>query len=240
MNKPILIGMTALALALGACGKKTPPADTGRADHRSRRRRGPAPPPTIGRPGRASRRCRPTSSPRRARTRSISGPTNMRSTPRRSATLAAQARWMLANPSVRASIEGHADERGTREYNLALGERRANAAKDFLIANGVPGGAADGDQLGQGAPGRAGLGRGRLGPEPPRGDGGGSVSVNPANAEASPATRVRRLTPRSAALSSPARRAPGAAPRRFRARSSRTRCRRGTPGCGCRPTARRG
>ena len=45
---------------------------------------------------------------------------------------------MLANPSVRGSIEGHADERGTREYNLALGERRANSAKDFLIANGVP------------------------------------------------------------------------------------------------------
>jgi peptidoglycan-associated lipoprotein len=56
------------------------------------------------------------------------------------ATLAAQARWMLANPSVKASIEGHADERGTREYNLALGERRANAAKNFLIANGVPAG----------------------------------------------------------------------------------------------------
>jgi peptidoglycan-associated lipoprotein len=54
------------------------------------------------------------------------------------ATLAAQARWMLANPTVRASIEGHCDERGTREYNLALGERRANAAKDFLIASGVP------------------------------------------------------------------------------------------------------
>ena len=54
------------------------------------------------------------------------------------ATLAAQASWLLANPNVRASIEGHADERGTREYNLALGERRANAARDFLIAQGVP------------------------------------------------------------------------------------------------------
>ncbi|HVL79856.1 MAG TPA: peptidoglycan-associated lipoprotein Pal [Sphingomicrobium sp.] len=53
-------------------------------------------------------------------------------------TLAAQARWLLANPAVRASIEGHADERGTREYNLALGERRANAARDFLMAQGVP------------------------------------------------------------------------------------------------------
>ena len=52
--------------------------------------------------------------------------------------LTAQARWMMANSTVRASIEGHADERGTREYNMALGERRANAARDFLIAQGVP------------------------------------------------------------------------------------------------------
>jgi peptidoglycan-associated lipoprotein len=54
------------------------------------------------------------------------------------ATLAAQARWLLANPNVRASIEGHCDERGTREYNMALGERRANAARDFLVSQGVP------------------------------------------------------------------------------------------------------
>ncbi|WP_265530634.1 peptidoglycan-associated lipoprotein Pal [Sphingomicrobium marinum] len=54
------------------------------------------------------------------------------------ATLRAQAAWMLANPNVRASIEGHADERGTREYNLALGERRANEAKQYLMAQGVP------------------------------------------------------------------------------------------------------
>ena len=54
------------------------------------------------------------------------------------ATLAAQARWLLANPNVRASIEGHADERGTREYNMALGERRATAARDYLVSQGVP------------------------------------------------------------------------------------------------------
>ena len=53
------------------------------------------------------------------------------------ATLAAQARWLQANPTIRASVEGHCDERGTREYNLALGERRANAARDFLVAQGV-------------------------------------------------------------------------------------------------------
>ena len=54
------------------------------------------------------------------------------------ATLAAQARWIIANPNVRASIEGHCDERGTREYNMALGERRANATRDYLISQGVP------------------------------------------------------------------------------------------------------
>ena len=54
------------------------------------------------------------------------------------ATLAAQARWLIANPNVRASIEGHADERGTREYNMALGERRATSARDFLVSQGVP------------------------------------------------------------------------------------------------------
>jgi len=45
---------------------------------------------------------------------------------------------LLANPGVRASIEGHCDERGTREYNQALGERRANATRDFLLSQGVP------------------------------------------------------------------------------------------------------
>ena len=54
------------------------------------------------------------------------------------ATLDSQAQWMLAYPNVTVTIEGHADERGTREYNLALGERRANAAKNYLAARGVP------------------------------------------------------------------------------------------------------
>lgn len=48
-----------------------------------------------------------------------------------------QAAWLSANPSVTVRVEGHADERGTREYNLALGERRANAAKDYLVQLGV-------------------------------------------------------------------------------------------------------
>ena len=48
-----------------------------------------------------------------------------------------QAAWMKANPSVTIAIQGHCDERGTRDYNLGLGERRANAAKDHLVALGV-------------------------------------------------------------------------------------------------------
>ena len=53
------------------------------------------------------------------------------------AALQAQAQWLLKYPAKRASIEGHCDERGTREYNLALGDRRANAAKNYLVSLGV-------------------------------------------------------------------------------------------------------
>ncbi len=53
------------------------------------------------------------------------------------ATLQSQARWLQQNPNMRVTIEGHADERGTREYNLALGERRANAAKNYLVGLGI-------------------------------------------------------------------------------------------------------
>ena len=53
------------------------------------------------------------------------------------ATLQRQAAWMKLYPNLTFTIEGHADERGTREYNLALGARRANAAKDYLVSLGV-------------------------------------------------------------------------------------------------------
>jgi peptidoglycan-associated lipoprotein len=51
--------------------------------------------------------------------------------------LSSQAAWLARYPSVNVRIEGNADERGTREYNLALGARRANSIKDFLVAHGV-------------------------------------------------------------------------------------------------------
>ncbi len=137
MNKFILVGMTATTLALGACGKKTPPADIG---------------PAIANPDGAGAATNINDAVdlvelpgmqadmvAKAGSDTIYFGTDQSEIDSASrATLAAQARWMLANPSVKGSIEGHADERGTREYNLALGERRANSAKNFLIASGVP------------------------------------------------------------------------------------------------------
>ena len=54
-------------------------------------------------------------------------------------TLRKQAAWLRENKNINITVEGHADERGTREYNLALGERRANAAKDYLMTYGISG-----------------------------------------------------------------------------------------------------
>ena len=52
-------------------------------------------------------------------------------------TLRKQASWLRKNSDINVVLEGHADERGTREYNLALGERRANSAKDYLMTYGI-------------------------------------------------------------------------------------------------------
>ena len=52
-------------------------------------------------------------------------------------TLRKQAAWLRKNSKITVVLEGHADERGTREYNLALGERRANSAKDYLMTYGI-------------------------------------------------------------------------------------------------------
>ena len=54
--------------------------------------------------------------------------------------LDSQAEWLARYPNVRVTLEGHCDERGTREYNLALGDRRANAAKNYLASRGIDAG----------------------------------------------------------------------------------------------------
>jgi peptidoglycan-associated lipoprotein len=59
-------------------------------------------------------------------------------TPEAMSILEGQARWLLDNSQYMAVIEGHADEQGTREYNLALGARRANSVREYLVSRGVP------------------------------------------------------------------------------------------------------
>lgn len=61
-------------------------------------------------------------------------------TPEGKTILDGQVQWLLTNADYRAIIEGHADEQGTREYNLALGFRRANAVREYLVSRGVPAG----------------------------------------------------------------------------------------------------
>lgn len=61
-------------------------------------------------------------------------------TPQARTTIENQSKWMNTYPSVTVMVEGHCDERGTREYNLALGEKRAMAVRNYLIANGVDSG----------------------------------------------------------------------------------------------------
>ena len=137
MNKTIMIGMTAVALSLGACAKRTPPPEPAP--------QGPIAPPVD------SNSTDPNSLEvvelpalqadlvAKAGSDTVYFGTDEYSLDQATqVTLAAQARWLIANPSVRASIEGHCDERGTREYNQALGERRANAVRDFMVAQGVP------------------------------------------------------------------------------------------------------
>lgn len=60
-------------------------------------------------------------------------------TPSAKATLDGQAQWLSTNVEYNAVIEGHADEQGTREYNLALGARRANTVQEYLLSQGVAG-----------------------------------------------------------------------------------------------------
>ena len=138
MRKSLIIGATAIALTMSACARKQPPApEIPPAEQ--------APVDENGQavaPGDVELTELPAAQAdlvARAGSDTIYFGTDQYALDAASqATLAAQAQWLIANPNVRASIEGHADERGTREYNMALGERRANAARDYLVSQGVP------------------------------------------------------------------------------------------------------
>ena len=135
MRKSLTIGVAALALTITACGRKTPPATE----------IPPATEQTGDTSGAAAGDVELTELPAmqadlvaKAGSDTVYFGTDVYQLDAQSqATLAAQAKWMLANPSVRASIEGHADERGTREYNIALGARRAQSVRTFLTSRGI-------------------------------------------------------------------------------------------------------
>ena len=137
MRKSLTLGLAAFALTVSACGRKEPPptdiapvTDPGAVDPNA---------PAAGDVELTELPAMQADLVARAGSDTVYFGTDEYALDDQSkATLGAQAKWMLANPNVRASIEGHADERGTREYNMALGERRANSARDYLLSQGVP------------------------------------------------------------------------------------------------------
>ncbi len=134
---PILLLVTTAALALSACAKKAPvelpPPPQNTAPMTPTPTPPPPPPQPSGpRPGSQADFLSSVSSDR------VFFDTDKYDVDDADkATLQSQARWLAKYPQVKVTIEGHCDERGTREYNLALGDRRANAAKNYLASLGI-------------------------------------------------------------------------------------------------------
>ncbi|WP_338243329.1 peptidoglycan-associated lipoprotein Pal [Aurantiacibacter hainanensis] len=135
MNRIIIALTLSSALALGACKKEPPemapppPQDTTATPAPT-----PAPTATAPQPGSQSHFSTAMSG-----ADTIYFDTDRYNIDTDDATaLRRQAEYLLQYTNARATVEGHADERGTRDYNLALGERRANAAKNYLVSLGVP------------------------------------------------------------------------------------------------------
>jgi peptidoglycan-associated lipoprotein len=119
-----------ILLSLGACSSEQ---QTG----------GPAGPQTLGGPGAGGARGAPVPGSQQdleasAGDRVFFAFDRSDISPEAQQTLTRQAEWLRRYPNVTVTIEGHCDERGTREYNLALGERRAQAVKNVLVALGIP------------------------------------------------------------------------------------------------------
>jgi peptidoglycan-associated lipoprotein len=133
MQKKIALAVTvASVLALSAC-KKEPPAELPPAPQ-STTNQAPAPRPTGAIPG-TQEHFRQVMAGRDT----ILFDTDMFNIDAQDqAALREQANYLTQYPNIRATIEGHCDERGTAEYNLALGEKRALAAKTYLVSLGVP------------------------------------------------------------------------------------------------------
>lgn len=129
----LMLLASAAALALSACSKKAPetlppaPADTTQPTPPA-----PTPTPTGPTPGSQADFIASVTSDR-----VFFGTDKSDIDDEARNTLRSQAQWLQRYPQKRITVEGHCDERGTREYNLALGERRANAAKNYLAALGI-------------------------------------------------------------------------------------------------------
>jgi peptidoglycan-associated lipoprotein len=137
-----LVAIAGLTLAIGACAtpKPTPPASTSIAEPT-------APPPEYTPPTQGAVSENP-SAPLPGSSQDFvinAGDTVFFDTneytirPDAADILAKQASWLTRYPAVKVRVEGNCDERGTREYNFALGARRANSVRDFLVAHGVDG-----------------------------------------------------------------------------------------------------
>jgi len=134
MTKPLILLTACVAIALAGCAKKPPvelpPAPVGAAPQ-AQTAPLPATPqgPTPG--SQADFMSKVTAD----RVFFATDESDLDATSR--TTLDSQVKWLAQYPNVKITVEGHCDERGTREYNLALGDRRATAAKNYLAAAGV-------------------------------------------------------------------------------------------------------
>jgi peptidoglycan-associated lipoprotein len=131
----LALGLAA-ALALSACASKPKPSATGPVEA----------PPAVGEPSPMAPGAGPSVAGLSALQADLAAQAGERVffeldsyslDDQAAATLSRQAEWLLRHPGVRALVAGNCDERGTREYNLALGARRAAAAKAFLVSRGV-------------------------------------------------------------------------------------------------------
>jgi peptidoglycan-associated lipoprotein len=119
-----MIGLAAIVLLLAACSSAPPPATGGPG------------PSSVGGPGYAPGSQQDLAATAGDRVFFAYDQSTISSEGQQ--ILQRQAQWLQRYPQVSVTIEGHCDERGTREYNLALGERRAQAVKNVLVASGIP------------------------------------------------------------------------------------------------------
>ncbi len=133
MKKMALAATVVGALALTAC-KKEAPAELPPAPQSTATTPTPAPPPSGPVPGTQAHFAQAMA----GRDTIYFDTDKFNIDAEDQAALREQAAYLQQYPNIRATVEGHCDERGTREYNLALGERRANAAKNYLVSLGVP------------------------------------------------------------------------------------------------------